>query len=331
MLFLFLFLISLVSCNTKKEQGNGYTITGNIEGIKSGQAILARLDLVTNERIDLDTAAISKGVFIFKGRLDKPYLHSIYIDGRPKPIHLFLENSKIKIQAEADHLSEAQIEGSREDSLFRTYSTDDIFDRKKGMEIMWEHPDYVFSAFTAYYQFQIFTIDKDTMDLIMERFDAPVKESVYYRHLEKLYETIKRVAVDQPAPSFAIPDKTGTLVRLEDYRGSYVFLDFWASWCAPCRAVNPKLVSVFNAFHNRNFSIVGISIDKDRTRWLQAIEKDGLPWTNLSNLKGWDRVTDAYGVKAIPQNFLLDPDGIIIAKNLEPEELAERLNEVLSY
>jgi peroxiredoxin len=203
-----------------------------------------------------------------------------------------------------------------------------IFDRKKGMEIMLNHPDYSFTAFTAYYQFQLYNIQDDTLSFIMNNFTASVKKSAYYKHLDKLYNTLKKVSISQPAPNFKIPDVAGNLVGLEDFRGKYVLIDFWASWCAPCRASNPALVEVYNTFKDKNFTIVGISIDRKKDRWLKAINTDKLPWTNLSNLKGWDEVSTIYGVKAIPQNFLLDPDGIIIDKNIEPDILIEKLNKI---
>lgn len=328
-LLLILSVVVSVSCSSDKHFKDEYAVDGFINGIKEGKAVLAKLDLVSNERVDLDSAEIQDGRFHFRGRVQHPYLHAIYFDGREKPIHFFLENSKITIHADILDPDRAKIVGSREDSLFRTYATDDIFDRKKGMRIMLDHPDYVFSAFTAYYQFQLFAIEADTMAMILDRFDVDVKKSEYYRHLESLYQTLGRVAVSRPAPQFSIPDTNGLLVPLADLKGKYVLLDFWASWCAPCRAANPKLVEIYNEFRRRNFTILGISVDKDRDRWLRAIESDRLPWTNLSNLTGWDAVTDAYAVKAVPQNFLLDPEGIIIAKNIEPELLKEKLEAIL--
>lgn len=158
---------------------------------------------------------------------------------------------------------------------------------------------------------------------------CPVRETVYFEYLKKLYATIQKVAIGQSAPAFSIPDVNGSRVGLEAFRDQYVLLDFWASWCAPCRRANPAWVELYQAYHGQKFTIVGISVDDKRDNWLRAIEKDQLPWTNLSNLKGWDEVADEYGVKAIPQNFLLAPEGVILAKNLEPTELKEMLSTLL--
>jgi peroxiredoxin len=140
---------------------------------------------------------------------------------------------------------------------------------------------------------------------------------------------LRKVAISRPAPGFSIPDTAGKLVDLYDFKGTYVLIDFWASWCAPCRAANPELVEVYGQFSDRGFTIVGISVDESEERWKKAIETDQLPWTNLSNLRGWDSVSETYGVKAIPQNFLLDPDGIIIDKNIETGRLIEKLDNLL--
>ncbi len=324
-----LIIIILQSCNSKVDNIEEYTISASIEGIDSGKALLAKLDLVTNEQVDVDSSEIINGKFTFKGEIESPYIHTIFINGKANKIHFFLENSDIEIYADFNDLENVKLTGSREDSLFRSYKTDDIFDREKGMEIMLKYPDYSFAAFTAYYQFQIYNIHVDTMDAIINSFKIPLKKTIYYKHLNKLYNTLKRVAVSQPAPAFSIPDTEGNMVSLNDFKGKYVLIDFWASWCAPCRESNPQLVKVYDTFNKRNFTVIGISIDKDRDSWLKAIESDKLPWTNLSNLNGWDEVSTIYGVKAVPQNFLLDPDGIIIDKNIDSDIMIDKLSNIL--
>jgi peroxiredoxin len=329
-LLLSAFLFLTPSCNKGPGTSDGFTIEGHIAGIENGKAVLAKLDLVSNEKVEVDSTDIRDGSFAFKGKVESPYLHTIFLNEGQDRINLFLENSEIQIVGDVNEMAHVKISGSREDSLFRSFGLDDIFDRKLGMDIMLNYPGYCFSAFTAYYQFQIFNISSDTMDLIMDGFSETVKESVYYEHLDRLYSTLRKVAISQPAPPFSIPDTSGNLVDLNQFRGSYVLIDFWASWCAPCRATNPKLVEVYEQYSHKNFTIIGISVDENESRWKDAIHADKLRWVNLSNLQGWDSVADSYGVKAIPQNFLIDPEGIIIDKNLEPEQLKEKLYELLA-
>jgi len=326
-----LFIIVITqSCNSRVEKIDGYMIKGKIDGIENGEVILAKLELTTNERVDIDSTEINDGKFSFIGKIESPYLHTLFFNNTKDKIHFFLDNSEIQISGNIQDIENSKITGSSEDSLFHSYDLDDIFDRKKGMEIMLNYPDYCFSAFAAYYQFQIHNIHKDTMDMIMKDFKDPVKKSVYYEHLNNLYSRLKKVAISQPAPTFSLPDTSGNIVKLDDFKGKYVLIDFWASWCAPCRAANPKLIEVYKQFSEKNFTIVGISVDKNEELWKKAIESDKLPWINVSNLKGWGTVSENYGVEAIPQNFLLDTNGIIIDKNIEPEHLRDNLDRIIA-
>ncbi len=329
-IFILVFLsVFIQSCNSDKAENFDYTIFAEISGLDDGIAVLAKLDLVNNETIIIDSTTIKNGEFIFNGSIKHPYLHTILLNSSKNKIHFFLENSKIHIIGDINKLEKINISGSREDSLFRSYSFDDIFERNKGKEIMLKYNDYVFSAFVAYYQFQLFNIQIDTMQHIIDNYSEKVKMTDYFKHLKELHESIKRVAISKPAPGFSIPNKNGDTIKLNDFKGKYVLIDFWASWCAPCRASNPTLLKNYNMFKNRNFTIVGISVDKNKKQWLNTIEKDSLIWANLSNLNGWDKVSNLYGVKAVPQNFLLDPEGIIIDKNIDVDFLTEKLNKIL--
>ena len=131
-------------------------------------------------------------------------------------------------------------------------------------------------------------------------------------------------------PDFSLPDTAGVTVALSSFRGKYVLLDFWASWCPPCRRENPNVVKAFQAYKDKNFTILGISLDQDKARWLKAIQDDHLTWTHVSDLKYWDSEIPAlYGVRGIPANVLLDPEGVIIARNVTGEKLWETLKEHL--
>jgi len=144
-------------------------------------------------------------------------------------------------------------------------------------------------------------------------------------------QAAKVVAVGKIAPGFSQNDVNGNPVTLSGFRGNYVLLDFWASWCAPCRKENPNLLKAYHTYKDKNFRVLGVSLDGEgkKAEWLAAIKADGLEWTQVSDLRSFDNAAaKQYGVNAIPQNFLIDPDGKIVAKNLVGGELNRKLAEI---
>ena len=135
------------------------------------------------------------------------------------------------------------------------------------------------------------------------------------------------------APAFKLPTDDGGTVTLSDFKGKYVLLDFWASWCGPCRHENPNVVKAFNSYKGKNFTILSVSLDQPgkKDKWMKAIHDDHLTWNHVSDLKFWNNdAAKLYGIQAIPQNLLLDPDGKIIAKNLFGDDLEKKLAEIFA-
>lgn len=154
-----------------------------------------------------------------------------------------------------------------------------------------------------------------------------IKKSGYGIQIKNFIDTDAKVSIGKAASDFTMNDTTGHPVKLSGFKGKYVLLDFWASWCGPCRKENPNVVNAYKKFHDKGFEIVQVSLDTKRAAWIGAIQKDGLNWIHLSDLKGWQNdAVVLYGIKAVPTNFLIDKDGKIIARDLREEKLQETLS-----
>lgn len=317
----------------------GYQVKASLEGLEDGQSVYLSVLQGKLPRV-LDSAVVAGGQATFSGQLALPMLAQLTVgDSTAKPaVQFFLENSPIAVTGSLNQTDSITVTGSAEQDLYKGYlaAVDSI---KSYDEYLAVNEQFVKanpkSAAAAYVFFRRMTpgLDYTQMREIAAGFDTTLRVSVYLQLVEEMAKKLELTSPGHPFIDFTLPDTTGTPVALSSIagKGNYVLLDFWASWCGPCRAENPHVVAAYNQYKDKGFTVFGVSLDRPdgMDNWKRAINKDGLAWTNVSDLKFWECVpAGTYGVRSIPSNVLIGPDGTIIARNLRGDALTAKLSEV---
>lgn len=351
------------SCTTKS-----YKIDGIIENATDQMVYLKTM--VDRDLIIKDSTMMESGKFAFKGSVEVPDLFAIDFKLKGDRIILFVENSEILITGNAENIVASEIKGSKaqdlllefnalqeelakplmdiqykfqsaamdgsltpemEEQLRNEYMTESETLADSAVKFVKENPNSVVSAYITLTQLAN-QISFEELQGIVNGFSKEISESPFVIALNEKLELELKTAEGQAFMDFSHPDKDGNTVSFSSVTGkNYVLLDFWAGWCGPCRKENPNLVKLYNEYNAKGFDIFGVSLDRDRKEWLDAIEADGLTWNHVSDISGWENsIAKMYGVQSIPANFLISPEGKIIAKNLRGEELAQKLAELLN-
>jgi len=350
------------SCST-----SSYKIDGSIENATDQMVYLKTMK--DTELITADSTMMEAGKFVFEGSVEVPDLYAIDFEQNDDRIILFVENSEILITGNADNVMASDISGSETHDLllefnmlqeelakplmdiqykFQTAAMDGSLTPEMEEQLRNEYMDEnekltdsvvgfvkqnVNSVVSAYITLTQLAnqISFEDLESIVNGFTSDIAKSPFVIALKEKLDLEKQTAIGQDFIDFSHPDKDGNMITFSSVTGeNYVLLDFWAGWCAPCRKENPNLVRLYNEYNTKGFDIFGVSLDRNRKEWLDAIEADGLVWTNVSDVTGWENsIAKMYGVQSIPASLLISPEGKIIAKNLRGEELEQKLAELL--
>ncbi|HEX6334493.1 MAG TPA: TlpA disulfide reductase family protein [Flavisolibacter sp.] len=360
-----LLAVAVLSCKAKKETTD-FEVNGTIAGV-SGQKVYLELNTIENDPVVVDSADVQAGgKFTLHATSKEEALYTLRLGREPYPFAKLVNDSrKITINTDAAGsynvsgspasksllefdlkvnrmAQQVFMEGRKVDSLVQLNAPDSMKNMQYGMfeaataDMKAYAADFIRnskSAIGVVYAFSVYQGIAGQMSL--RGFTDTEARELLNQAATKFpgnaaIASMRKQFNPRQAPDFSLPDTAGKQVSLSSFRGQYVLLDFWASWCGPCRRENPNVVQAFQRFRDKNFTILGVSLDKDRDAWLQAIRDDKLAWTQVSDLQYWNSAPAAlYKVTGIPYNFLVDPAGNIIAENIRGGDLERKLEEIL--
>ena len=358
--------MSLAACDSGNKYTVKGTVTGDSEALVSGKAYLFNRD---RENPFRDTADVVNGKFEFNGTVTTPGPYIITVEGIPGMLAIFLENDTFNVNGSDTAFSESAVTGGQTQTMMNRYSAgaEEIADRydvmsavdvlrsseateaerEEAMETYNRYQEDVenmknalvaeapVSHFALYLLSQEYMyLETDSLSGLMDAYkaDPAFAENKYVAELDEYLQKELSLSVGNKAPDFTLNNPDGEPVTFSEfYKGNKVtMLDFWASWCGPCRNFNPTLVKIYKKYHKLGFDIIGVSLDRDKDSWIEGIKEDGLTWTQVSDLKFWQsEVGQLYNVSFIPQNVFVDAEGNIIGRKVAEEDIETLLDEYL--
>lgn len=351
-LFLFFFIVIIASCKNQQTTNKQFLFTGNIAGLDTGMAYL----IVVGNVDARDSCPISKGSFKFSKEISETEMGLLEIKFKDYQVikHLFFEPGNISFNTKKEDAWQAEIIGSssnadwndiikllkatpkvvrEEMAIANGGETDKIFNNKIIERQQIVLSDFIKANTNSYASLKVindFYIQANKPDSIIYKLFNSLSSEVQH---SKLGNTIHKIILAKELTKegatikdFSLPDSLEQLISLDSLKEKIILLDFWASWCAPCRAENPTLKKVYEKYHSKGFEIFAISLDTDRRNWMDALQQDKLPWINVVEIYGWKgMLPELLGIKSIPFNLLLNEKRKIIGKNLRGEDLEKKI------
>ena len=328
---LFLGTIFITSFLFGQTQNSKYTIVGHVQGFSKGTKIYLN-DLSDGSYKKIDSSQIINGKFTFSGQLKTKFLKSSISTGDYSDrVTLWLEKGLTTFSAYKGKFNKADIKGSTIQEKFTELTKlRDTLEKIDQVDYTFikQNPKSVIAAHTLSSYCNLW--NKDTILALYNSFSKEVKLTSFGKKISTFLSLNRNIKIGDKFVDFSQKDTSGKFIKLSSIKSKSILVEFWGSWCGPCREENPSLVRIYNEFKQKGFEILGVASETNKQQWTKAIMTDGLNWINVTDFKGGDNnAAMIYGVSGYPSNFLIDKDGIIIAKDVYGDDLRNWLLKIL--